>query len=310
MLDRVILNGVDDKHIIKFDYLIRQEDLPEEVFVQSISMTDKALNGFKYDNDSRDNIIDVIDTFPLISIEGFSDFNKNGAPDICNVDCDLLNVSEDNVINPLYYQLQQSVYEFASLTPTVKIIVTSSEGENFFDVARYISNSTSDNPVSVVGETFLISGSSNIDGFMVQPGVKYDLTNLKGAIDKLYFSGPLAEYVDSILLDSSTGVMQVSRLTDVGEEIVQFIATASAEDTLIFTDGALSSADVKVAVSGQTPLTDLTFDTSIKSLDDKTISGATVKHIVLNSDGGNVATNDLVIFADQQLDTSTIKQQL
>ena len=191
------------------------------------------------------------------------------------------------VIAP-YTLLEQPSSQFASLTPTAKIIVTSSAGENFFDVAKYISNSTSDNPVSAVGETFLISGSSDIDGFMVQPGVKYDLTNLKGGIDKLYFSGPLAEYADSILLDAATGVMQVSRLTDVGEEVVQFIATASAADTLIFTDGALSSADVKVAVSGQTPLTDLTFDTSIKSLDDKTTSGATFKHIVLNSDGGNV----------------------
>ena len=297
------------------------------------------------------------------------------------------------VIAP-YTLLEQPTSQFASLTPTAKIIVTSSEGENFFDVAKYISNATTDNPVSVVGETFLISGSSDIDGFMVQPGVKYDLTNLKGGIDKLYFSGPLAEYADSILLDAATGVMQLSRLTDVGEEIVQFIATASAADTLIFTDGALSTADVKAAVSAQTPLTDLTLDTSIKALDDKMVTGATVKHIVLNSDGGsvmglgpsiktlisgnsgidqiyvpagsivdasnlksgrdeitlegnladyditldtsgnivlsrdvvideithteevtvanggNVATNDLVIFADQELDISTIKQQL
>jgi hypothetical protein len=297
------------------------------------------------------------------------------------------------VIAP-YTFLEQPKQLFASLTPTAKIIVTSSEGENFFDVAKYISNATTDNPVSVVGETFLISGSSDIDGFMVQPGVKYDLTNLKGGIDKLYFSGPLSEYADSILLDTATGVMQLSRLTDVGEEIVQFIATASAADTMIFTDGALSTADVKAAVSAQTPLTDLTLDTSIKALDDKTVTGATVKHIVLNSNGGsvmglgpsiktlisgnsgidqiyvpagsivdasnlksgrdeitvegnltdydisldasgnivlsrdvvideithteevtvanggNVATNDLVIFADQQLDTSSIKQQL
>ncbi|MCP3429753.1 hypothetical protein, partial [Opacimonas viscosa] len=293
-----------------------------------------------------------------------------------------------------YTLLEQPTPQFASLSPTAKIIVTSSEGENFFDVAKYIPSGTADNPVSVVGETFLISGSSDIDGFMMQPGVKYDLTNLKGGIDKLYFSGPLAEYADSILLDSATGVMQVSRLTDVGEEIVQFIATASAADMLIFTDGALSTELVKAAVSAQTPLTDLTLDTSIKALDDKTITGATVKHIVLSSEGGsvmglgpsiktlisgnsgidqiyvpagsivdasnlksgrdeitvegnladydirlnssgnivlnreididdvihtesvtianggNVATNDLVIFADQQLDTSSIKQQL
>ena len=164
----------------------------------------------------------------------------------------------DNNVIQLYELFEQTTPKFASLSPTAKIIVTSSAGENFFDVAKYVSNKDENNAVSVVGETFLISGSSDIDGFMVQPGVKYDLTNLKGGIDKLYFSGPLAEYADSILLDSATGVMQLSRLTDVGEEIVQFIATASAADTLIFTDGELSSADVKAAVSTQTPLTDLT----------------------------------------------------
>jgi hypothetical protein len=341
-----------------------------------------------------DGVIDGIDRFPLISIGSLLDSDNDGAPDVCDEACLSLGMTEDRDGIAPYTFLEQPTPQFAGLTPTAKIIVTGSEGENFFDVAKYISNATTDNPASVVGETFLISGSSDIDGFMVQPGVKYDLTNLKGGIDKLYFSGPLAEYADSILLDAATGVMQVSRLTDVGEEIVQFIATASAADTLIFTDGALSTADVKAAVSAQTPLTDLTLDTSIKALDDKTITGATVKHIVLNSDGGsvmglgpsiktlisgnsgidqiyipagsivdasnlksgrdeitvegnladyditldasgnivlnrevdiddvihtelvtlanggNVATNDLVIFADQQLDTSSIKQQL
>jgi hypothetical protein len=348
----------------------------------------------KIADSDEDGVIDGRDKFPLISIGALLDSDNDGAPDECDAVCRALGMTEDRDGIAPYTLLEQSTPQFASLTPTAKIIVTSSEGENFFDVAKYISSSTTDNPVSVVGETFLISGSSDIDGFMVQPGVKYDLTNLKGGIDKLYFSGPLAEYADSILLDAATGVMQVSRLTDVGEEIVQFIATASAADTLIFTDGALSTADVKAAVSAQTSLTDLTLETSIKTLDDKTITGATVKHIVLNSDGGsvmglglsiktlisgnsgidqiyvpagsvvdasnlksgrdeitlegnladyditldtsgnivlsrevviddvtyteevtvanggNVATNDLVIFADQQLDTSSIKQQL
>ena len=348
----------------------------------------------KIGDSDDDGVIDGKDKFPLISIGTLLDSDNDGAPDKCDEACLALGMREDRDGIAPYALLEQSTPTFASLSPTAKIIVTSSEGENFFDVAKYLSSGTSDNPVTVVGETFLISGSSEIDGFMVQPGVKYDLTNLKGGIDKLYFSGPLAEYSESILLDPATGVMQVSRLTDVGEEVVQFIATASAADTLIFTDGALSAANVKAAVSGQTPLTDLTLDTSNKALDDKTVTGATVKHIVLSSEGGsvmglgpsiktlisgnsgidqiyvptgsivdasnlksgrdeitlegnladyditlnasgnivlnrevdiddvihteevtvanggNVATNDLVIFADQQLDTSSIKQQL
>ena len=106
--------------------------------------------------------------------------------------------------------------------------------------------------------------------------------------DKLYFSGPLSEYDDSILLDNATGVMQLSRLTDIGEEIVQFIATASAADELVFTDGAISTADIKAAVTSDTPLTDLTLDTTSKALDAKITTGATVKHIVLDNNGAGV----------------------
>ena len=189
-------------------------------------------------------------------------------------------ISEKGI--PAYTYLEQPQAKFASLTPTAKIIVTGSQGDNFFDIARYV------NEVSVVGQTFLFSGSSEVDGVMIQPGVKYDLTNLKGSIDKLYFSGPLSEYADSILLDTATGVMQLSRLTDIGEEIVQFIATASAADELVFTDGAISTADIKAAVTSGTPLADLTLDTTSKALDDKTTTGATVKHIVLDNNGAGV----------------------
>ena len=111
----------------------------------------------------------------------------------------------------------------------LELIVPGSQGDNFFDIARYV------NDVTLVGQSFLVSGSGSVDGFMVMPGVKYDLANLKGGVDAIYFSGPFAEYADSILLDPGSGVMQLSRLTDIGEEIVQFIATASAADVLVFT---------------------------------------------------------------------------
>ena len=335
-----------------------------------------------------DGVIDGKDKFPLISIGELLDTDSDGAPDECDEACLALGMTADRDGIPAYTYIESDSFAFASLTPTAKIIVTGSQGDNFFDIARYV------NAVSVVGQTFLFSGSSEVDGVMIQPGVKYDLTNLKGSIDKLYFSGPLSEYADSILLDTATGVMQLSRLTDIGEEIVQFIATASAADELIFTDGMISAADIKAAVTSGTPLTDLTLDTTSKALDDKTTTGATVKHIVLDNNGagvmalgpnistlisgssgvdqiyvpagsnvdasnlkssqdeiylqgnladyasefdssgnivlsrdvavddetqservvlasgGNAATNDLVIFKDQQIDTATLKQQV
>ena len=229
-----------------------------------------------------DGVIDGNDRFPLISIGELLDTDSDGAPDECDEVCLALGMTADRDGIPAYTYIESDSFTFASLTPTAKVIVTGSQGDNFFDIARYV------NEVSVIGQTFLFSGSSEVDGVMIQPGVKYDLTNLKGSIDKLYFSGPLSEYADSILLDTATGVMQLSRLTDIGEEIVQFIATASAADELIFTDGMISAADIKAAVTSGTPLTDLTLDTTSKALDAKTTTGATVKHIVLDNNGAGV----------------------
>ncbi len=193
-----------------------------------------------------------------------------------------ISVDNDALLIPYYTLLTAPTPEFANLVSTAKIIVTSSDGENFFDVARYVDE------VSVVGQTFLISGSSDIDEFMVMPGVKYDLTNLKGSVDKLYMSGPLEEYADSILLDEDTGMMQLSRLTDIGHEVVQFIATNVASDLVIFTDGAISTALIKEAILDGSSLLELTLDTTLSTSDAKAATGAQVKHIVLDSDGAGV----------------------
>jgi predicted outer membrane repeat protein len=229
-----------------------------------------------------DGIIDGKDKFPLVSLGALEDSDGDGAPDECDDTCLASGMTADRDGIPAYVLLDQPQPEFASLTPTAKIIVTSSYGENFFNVARYVDE------VSMVGQTFLISGSSDIDSFMVMPGVKYDLTNLKGSVDKLYMSGPLEEYADSILLDEDTGMMQLSRLTDIGNEVVQFIATNAASDLVIFTDGAISTALIKEAILDGSSLLDLTLDTTLTTSDAKTATGAQVKHIVLDSDGDGV----------------------
>lgn len=229
-----------------------------------------------------DGVIDGKDKFPLVSLGELEDSDGDGAPDECDDTCLASGMTADRDGIPPYILLDQPTPEFANLVSTAKIIVTSSDGENFFDVARYVDE------VSVVGQTFLISGSSDIDGFMVMPGVKYDLTNLKGSVDKLYMSGPLEEYADSILLDEDTGMMQLSRLTDIGHEVVQFIATNVASDLVIFTDGAISTALIKEAILDGSSLLELTLDTTLSTLDAKAATGAQVKHIVLDSDGAGV----------------------
>ena len=335
-----------------------------------------------------DGVIDGKDKFPLISIGDLLDTDSDGSPDECDEACLALGMTADRDGIPAYLYIESESFAFATLTPTAKVIVTGSQGNNFFDIARYV------NDVTLVGQSFLVSGSGSVDGFMVMPGVKYDLANLKGGVDAIYFSGPFAEYADSILLDPGSGVMQLSRLTDIGEEIVQFIATASAADVLVFTDGAISTSVIKDAIINETPMDDLVLDNSVSALDTKPISGGTVKHIVLDNNGagvmalgpnistlisgssgidhiyvpagsvvdasnlksgqdelyvegnradyyksfdnsgnivmtrdviieaevvtesitvasgGNVATNDLIIFADQQVDTATLKSRI
>ena len=242
--------------------------------------TEIALGTNPLSNDSDfDGVLDGRDKYPLISLSGLADSDGDGAPDECDDSCLALGMMADRDGVPPYTLLEQPQPQFASLTPTAKVIVTGSDGENFFDIARYV------DVVSMVGQTFLVSGSSSIDGFRVMPGVKYDLTNLKGSVDTLYFSGPLSEYAGSILLDSSTGVMQLSRLTDIGEEIVQFIASNTAADVLVFSDGAISTSEVKTAVLNNTDLTTLTLDTSVSAMDDKVTTGAQVKHIILDNNG-------------------------
>ena len=283
VLNREVLDGINGTNVLNFNYFIADELLPETIYVRSIALTDKALNGVYHTVDTdEDRIIDALDVYPLIPLGEYIDTNKNGAPEQCDESCAALGMSTEDIFNPKYYRLEQSTFEFASLTPTAKVIVTGSQGNNFFDIARYV------NDVSLVGQTFLVSGSGNVDGFMVMPGVKYDLTNLKGSVDGIYFSGPFAEYADSILLDPSSGVMQLSRLTDIGEEIVQFIATASAADVLVFTDGAISTSAIKDAIINETPMGDLVLDTSVSALDTKPTTGATVKHIVLDNNGAGV----------------------
>jgi hypothetical protein len=231
-----------------------------------------------------DGVIDGKDKFPLISIGDLLDTDSDGSPDECDEACLALGMTADRDGIPAYLYIESESFAFATLNPTAKVIVTGSQGNNFFDIARYV------NDVSLVGQTFLVSGSGNVDGFMVMPGVKYDLTNLKGSVDSIYFSGPFEEYANSILLDPSSGVMQLSRLTDIGEEIVQFIATASAADVLVFTDGAISTSVIKDAIINETPMDDLVLDNSVSVLDTKPISGGTVKHIVLDNNGAGVMT--------------------
>jgi hypothetical protein len=74
----------------------------------------------------------------------------------------------------------------------------------------------------------------------------------------------------------------------------------------------LKSGRDEITVEGELADYDITLDASgnIVLSRDVVIDEITHTEEVTVANGGNVATNDLVIFADQQIDTSSIKQQL
>lgn len=108
--------------------------------------------------------------------------------------------------------------------------------------------------------------------------------------------------------------------------VTHSFATNAASDLVIFSDGAISTALIKEAILDGSSLLELTSETTLSTSDAKAATGAQVKHIVLSRDvliddetftesvtvanGGNVATNDLIIFADQQVTSEALKLQI
>jgi hypothetical protein len=169
------------------------------------------------------------------------------------------------------------------LSFTSKYIITTALGRNRFDFAQ------SANTLKLNEQVILVSGSDQVDEFVIQPGNRFDLTNTKGSIDKIYFLGDFVDYASGIFLDPDSGVIEVIRnLGLANEELVKVIGANTASDVLVFTDGAISTQAIKNALIANTSLLSLPLDSSLTSLSLPVInqsSSASVKAIALDDQG-------------------------
>ncbi|MGB1192812.1 MAG: hypothetical protein ACPG3T_07795, partial [Pseudomonadales bacterium] len=85
------------------------------------------------------------------------------------------------------------------LTFSSKYIVNGAQGTNRFDFAQ-----TADS-FKINRQVMLISGSAEVDEFVIAKGNRFDLTNTKGSADRIYFSDAFSDYHDGIFLDPNTG---------------------------------------------------------------------------------------------------------
>ena len=169
------------------------------------------------------------------------------------------------------------------LTFSSKYIVNGAQGTNRFDFAQ-----TADS-FKINRQVMLISGSAEVDEFVIAKGNRFDLTNTKGSADRIYFSDAFSDYHDGIFLDPNTGIIEIVRnLGLANEELVKVVGAATASDTLIFTDGAIDVITIKNALINNIALSSLSLDPTLSSLTDATIysdSSATVKAIALDDQG-------------------------
>lgn len=195
---------------------------------------------------------------------------------------------------------------------TSKYFVAKSNGPNFIDLEL------SAGTLSMQGEDFVYSGSTAVDAVFVRPGLSVDLSNTKGGADKIYLEGNWADYAGSATLNSTTGVMTISRGTGATAETIRFAkaTTLSASDVLVFRDGVVGSYDIysKLTTAGAsvTSLVPSSMETSLAPVL-PSVQDAIIKAIALDANGEIFAgfgggRPKLVIAGSSGVDTVYVKQ--
>lgn len=143
-------------------------------------------------------------------------------------------------LNVLPFKLfDRSVTENGNIQNTSKYIVIKSQGENFFDFPMNIDN------VDFYEQANLFSGSNEVETIKVSPGQIFDLTNLKGGVDKIILPGNFEDYLEFSTVDSNSGIITLISNHDFSYTEVKLISAFTASDEVFFENGKLSSTLIK-----------------------------------------------------------------
>lgn len=168
-----------------------------------------------------------------------------------------------------------------NLQYTTKYIVFSSTGESIFDFDLGLSD------INYMGQSSLFSGSSEVEIIKMSSGQILDITNLKGSQDKVYLPGQLGDYLTHSSINPATSEMTLISTAGFTYTELKFIATSTAADMIVFSDGQVSSNDFKnYFLNDESNLSDVKLDPSITYNDlNVTFNNSKVKAIAIDPNG-------------------------
>ena len=113
---------------------------------------------------------------------------------------------------------------------TSKYIITQSTGSTFLDFDLDLED------ISFRGQSILFSGSNQVDGMFLRPGMSADISNTKGSSDIIRVEGTLLDYVKYAYLDTS-GLVQITKPDDSGTtQTISLTGAITASDIIVFDD--------------------------------------------------------------------------
>ena len=117
---------------------------------------------------------------------------------------------------------------------TIRYFVTDSDGS-------YIEWDSPFDTLPIVGQTAIISGNIGRDWVYVGAGAEIDVRGLGNGTDRIYLTGNLADYTQSI----SGNTYTLTRSVEGNNESITLLVPATGSDTIFFADGSLDiSRDV------------------------------------------------------------------
>ena len=136
---------------------------------------------------------------------------------------------------------------------TSKYIITNSSGKTLLDFDLDFAD------ITFRGQSILFSGSNQIDGFFIRPGLSADLSNTKGSSDIVRITGNFLDYIRHVSLDDS-GVLSFTLPDDDATQTIKLTPANTASDKVVFDDYMTTAKAISSALYLSTRNETLVFD--------------------------------------------------